>query len=798
MGARKKSILHGGSGLTKPAKNGSQIAVVGLSCRLPGAPDPEAFWRLLASGEDAIGGMPAERWEMAGRSFEEGLSAEDSGARFGAFLDQVDRFDPAFFDISPREAAAMDPQQRLVLELGWEALEDAGVAATAVRGHPAGVFLGAIAGDYGDIAQRRGSDAAGRHTVTGLQRSIIANRVSYALGLTGPSLTVDAAQSSSLVAVHLACESLRSGESELALAGGVHLNIDPGGALSASRFGGLSPEGRCYTFDKRANGYVRGEGGGVVVLKPLAAARADGDRIYCVIRGSAVNNDGGGDGLTVPSRRAQERVLKRAYKRAGLKRSEVDYVELHGSGTAVGDPVEAAALGAALGCAGRGGEPLPVGSVKTNIGHLEGAAGVAGLIKMALAFEREMLPASLNFESPNPEIPVEELGLRVQGALTEWRGDERALVAGVSSFGMGGTNCHLVLSGASSPLSQENLSNKRSADDGAGSTAEGRASEHPLPGQIPLALSAKSPEALRDSAARLISHLRDNPELELDDVAYSLARSRSAFEHRAVAVDTEREGLLASLEALAQGADAPGLVRGIANADQQPTFLFPGQGSQWLGMAAALRESSALFKQSLEECEEALSPHLDFSLRDVLTGADGAASIERIEVVQPALFATMVSLARLWRACGVHPAATVGHSQGEIAAAHVSGGLSLEDAARIAALRSQLIARLVGQGAMVSVALSAAEAAARIEPWADQIELAAQNGPASTILSAEREAVTEFLVLCERDGIRAREIPATIPSHSAHVEPLREELLEALAPISPRSGEIPFYSTVIG
>ncbi|HEY6551293.1 MAG TPA: beta-ketoacyl synthase N-terminal-like domain-containing protein, partial [Solirubrobacterales bacterium] len=524
--------------MTKSAKNASQIAVIGIACRLPNAANPEAFWRLLASGQDAITKTPPERWEMAGRSFEEGLSDEDPGARFGAFLDQVDRFDPAFFGISPREAATMDPQQRLVLELGWEALEDAGIASSAIRGQAAGVFLGAIAGDYADIVHRHG--AIDRHAVTGLNRAIIANRVSYTLGLTGPSLTVDAAQSSSLIAVHLACESLRRGEAELALAGGVHLNIDPSGALSASKFGGLSPDGRCFTFDARANGFVRGEGGGLVLLKPLAAAEADGDHIYCLIRASAVNNDGGGAGLTVPSQKAQENVLKRAYRSSGLKRSEVQYVELHGTGTAVGDPIEAAALGAVLGSARSGDNPLAVGSAKTNVGHLEGAAGITGLIKAALAIEQREIPASLNFERPNPEIPLGELGLGVRQQHGEWPEEDRPLVAGVSSFGMGGTNCHVVVSEAPALLGQGS-SIKRNSPDKQGVSGVDSAKPQPFPGPILLPLSAKSELALRAQAESFVGHLNSNPELDPSDVAFSAATTRSSLPHRAVAVGDGRE-----------------------------------------------------------------------------------------------------------------------------------------------------------------------------------------------------------------------------------------------------------------
>jgi polyketide synthase 12 len=770
-----------------PAEASSAIAVVGISCRLPGSPDPQSFWRLLASGQDAVGEGPAERWEMAGRTAGEGLSDADPGARFGAFLDRVDGFDPWFFGISPKEAAAMDPQQRLALELGWEALEDAGIVASAIRGRAAGVFLGAIAGDYSNLVQRGGAGAIGRHTVTGLHRSMIANRVSYTLGLTGPSLTVDAGQSASLVAVHLACESLQRGESELALAGGVHLNLDPQGAVGASRFGGLSPDGKCFTFDARANGYVRGEGGGFVLLKPLAQAQADGDRVYCLIRGSAVNNDGGGDGLTVPSQAAQEKVLVQAYRRAGLERSDAQYVELHGTGTAVGDPIEAAALGAVLG--GAGAEPLAVGSVKTNIGHLEGAAGIAGLIKTALAVERRAIPASLNFSTANPEIPLDDLGLRVQSELGEWPDEGRSLVAGVSSFGMGGTNCHVVIS--ENYLSKKEISsNKTTASNGGGAPQL-------LPGLTPLVLSAKSEPALRETAARLATNLRDDPGLDLTDVAYSLVNARSAFPNRAVLLGRERDELQGALESFAQGEDAPGVVSGLAGGGDRPVFLFGGQGSQHRRMAVALLDSSPAFARHAEACERALSPHVEWSLTEILRDEDGA-WLDRLDIVQPVLFATMVSLARFWQDFGVEPSVVVGHSQGEIAAAHIAGGLSLDDAARVIALRGRAMTKIAGKGGMATVSLSPQQLESRLEPFGRRISLAAINGPSSAVVSGDPGALDELLGQCERDGVAAQRIAVDYAAHSAQIDALEAELLEAFAPVSPRSGEIPFHSTVTG
>ena len=413
--------------------SGDALAIVGLACRLPHAADPGEFWKLLRDGKEAITQAPAGRWN----------SPETNSLR-GGFLDNVAEFDAGFFGISPREATMMDPQQRLVLELGWEALEDAGIVPATLRDTRAGVFIGAMAGDYAGLLQRGGPEAVTRHSLTGTSRALLANRISYTLGLRGPSLTVDSAQSASLTAVHLACASLQRGESDLALVGGVNLNLTADGTLAVAKFGALSPDARCFTFDARANGYVRGEGGGMIVLKPLAQAVADGDRVYCLVVGSAVNNDGSTEGLTVPDQQAQAEVIRLAHARAGTVPDDVQFVELHGTATRVGDPIEARALGAAL---GTGREtPLLVGSAKTNVGHLEGAAGIVGLLKTALAIQNRQLPASLNFEAPNPEIPFDELNLRVITELSAWPRPDIPLVAGVSSFGMGGANCHIVVS----------------------------------------------------------------------------------------------------------------------------------------------------------------------------------------------------------------------------------------------------------------------------------------------------------------------------------------------------------------
>jgi len=751
-----------------------RIALVGLACRFPGAGDGHQFWRLLRDGVDAIREAPEDRWQGA-----------ELPHRLGGFIDDIDRFDAGFFGISPREAAAMDPQQRLMLELSWEALEDARVIPADLGGGDTGVFVGVMWDDYAALQDRLGPAGVGRHTMTGTRRAIIANRVSHHLGLRGPSLTVDTAQSSSLVAVQLACESLRRDECTMAVAGGVNLNILAETTLGAQQFGGLSPDGRCFTFDARANGFVRGEGGAAVVLKLLDAALADGDDIYCVLTGGAVNNDGAGEGehtgLTVPSRSAQEEVVRQAYRRAGVGPADVQYVELHGSGTKVGDPIEAAALGAALGGARQPGSPLPVGSVKTNIGHLEGSGGIAGLLKVALSIRHRLLPPSLNFATPHPDIPLGELGLRVQTELTPWPEPDRPLVAGVSSFGMGGTNCHLVA--GEPPVPTTGGSPAASAADG---TERADVSAWPLAG--------RTPEALRAQAVRLLSYV-DGGAQPAADIGLSLATTRTAFRHRAVVVGGDRAVLRRRLAEFADGAAVAGVVEGQATAAGKVVFAFPGQGAQWAGMGVELLESVPNFAASIRACEEAFAPHVDWSLSEVL---GDATALERVDVVEPALFAVMVSLAALWRSHGVEPAAVVGHSQGEIAAAYVAGALSLEDAARVVTMRSQAVLALSGRGGMVSVPRPADEVRDRIAEWNGAVSIAAANGPSSVVLSGDPEALDELVARWTGEGVETLRIAIDYAPHSPQVEKIRERLHTALAGIRPTSSPVPFYSTVTG
>ncbi|MFI2608630.1 type I polyketide synthase [Kitasatospora sp. NPDC018619] len=741
------------------------VAVVGIGCRFPQADGPEAFWRLLRGGADAVSGRRGER-----------------GPARGGFLERVDGFDPAFFGISRREAVAMDPQQRLALELAWEALEDARTLPGGLRGSRTGVFLGVIADDYATLVHGLGPDAVTGHTLTGLQRGVTANRISYTLGLHGPSLVVDTGQSSSLAAVHLACASLRSGESELALAGGVSLILAPESTRALERAGTLSADGRCYTFDARADGYVRGEGGGVVVLKLLEAAVRDGDRIHAVIRGSALNNDGATQSLPTPGRASQERVLLEACVDAGVEPGEVQYVELHGSGTRAGDPVEAAALGAALGSARAEDAPLLVGSVKTNIGHLEGAAGIAGFIKTVLCLgERELVP-SLNHVGPGERIPLDALRLRVNTETRDWPAPHGQLVAGVSSFGIGGTNCHVV------------LSDWPSAANAATETAE---AAEAAAGTVPWVLSGRDGAALDEQAERLRARVAARPELGAASVGRSLAVTRTAFEHRCVVVADGRDGLLAELAGRSAGQPSAAVVEGRHDGPPvRPVFVFPGQGSQWTGMAAELLDTSPFFAERIDACAEALRPYVDWSLTDVLRGAAGAPPLEGDEVIQPALWAVMVSLAALWRSVGVEPAAVVGHSQGEIAAATAAGALSLRDGARVVALRSRVLKRIATGGGLLAVDLPAGQVERDFAAaGAPGLSVAAVNGPAHTVVAGPGAAL-DALAAHYGQRVRTRRLTIDYASHSPAVEELRDGLLAAFEGIAPRSTDVPFHSTV--
>jgi acyl transferase domain-containing protein/aryl carrier-like protein len=751
------------------------VAVIGMSCRLPGASDIEGFWRLLRDGRSAVTDLPSGRGDS--------LPDAEVGYRQGAFLDQVDCFDADFFGISPREAAAMDPQQRLVLELGWEALEDAAIIPDALRGSRAGVFVGAIWDDYSTLVHQRGHAAITRYTMTGLHRSIIANRLSYALGLRGPSMTVDTGQSSSLVAVHLACESLRAGESSVALAGGVNLILAAESTVVVAEFGALSPDGRCYTFDGRANGFVRGEGGALIVLKPLVRALEDGDPIHCVIRGSAVNNDGGGDSLAAPTCTAQAEVLRDACTRAGVDPRAVQYVELHGAGTQAGDPVEAAALGAVLGVGRDESMPLRVGSVKTNVGHLEGAAGVVGLVKTALSIQHRQLPSSLEFVSPSPRIPLRGLNLRVQDSLGAWPAGGAQLLAGVSSFGVGGTNCHVLVGEAPVPRHR------------------GEPDETLFPAAVPWVLSGKSAAAVRAQAARLRRYLGDLPEYSAVDVAYSLATTRSSFKHRAAILAEDRTDLLRSLDSIAQDMDCPFVLRDVAQRDGRIAFLFPGQGAQRIGMGRQLYQENPVYAGAFDAVCAEMDQHLQRPLADVVFATEESADAALLNLTvytQPALFAVETALFRVLQCWGIQPDYLLGHSVGELVAAHTAGVLSLADACVLVAARGSLMQALPPGGAMVSLEAEESEVLPLLVGQEEIVSVAAVNGPAATVISGDEVAVVGIEAHFAAEGRKVKRLRISHASHSPLIRGMLDEFRGVAEDLSFVAPSIPIVSTVTG
>ncbi|SES15655.1 Acyl transferase domain-containing protein [Streptomyces qinglanensis] len=753
-----------------PEEAADPVVVVGMGCRFPGGVEnPEDLWRLLADRVDAITPPPGERgWQRM----------DVTGLRPGGFLTGIDRFDAEFFGISPREAAAMDPQQRLFLEVAWEAVERAGIVPGTLRATRTAVFAGATAQDYGARLHEQ-ADAAGGFLLTGGTPSVLSGRLAYVLGLSGPALTVDTACSSSLAAVHLACRSLRTGESTLALAGGVTVMPLPGMFTEFARQGGLSADGRCRAFAAAADGTGWAEGAGAVVLERLSDARRNGHPVLAVVRGTALNSDGASNGLTAPSGLAQRQVIAAALADAGVLPHEVDAVEAHGTGTALGDPVEATALLAAYGTGRPAGRPLLLGSVKSNIGHTQAAAGLAGLIKMVLALRHGELPATLHAEEPSPHIDWASGGLELLTRAVPWPSADRPRRAGISSFGISGTNAHVVLEqppGAEpSPPDPQQPGTR---------------------GPVVLALSGRTEQALRDQAARLHTELAARTDWRPADVAHSLLTTRTRFRQRAAVTGTGRDALLHGLTAVAGGTADPSVVLGTAAEDHRPVLVFGGQGAQWTGMGRELLDCAPHFAASIARCEQALAPHVDWSLTGVLRGDPGQPGLDRVDVVQPVLFATMVALAELWRAHGVEPAAVVGNSQGEIAAACTAGALSLDDAALIVARRSQALVALAGRGAMASVALPTDRVRALLSPWGERVSVAVRNGPGATTVSGEPDAVAEVVERCVADGVRAKLVAVDYASHSAQVAELEERLRTDLADVRPTAPRIPLMSTV--
>jgi len=743
------------------------VAIIGIGCRFPGADGPDQFWRMLDGGVDAVREVPESRREALGG---------DRSLRAG-FLDAVDRFDADFFGISPREAAQLDPQQRLLLEVAWEALEDAGQVPDRLAGGRVGVFVGISTNDYGRLPKAEG-ESGDAHALTGNAASIAANRISYVFDFRGPSLSVDTACSSSLVAVHLACRSLADGESSLALAGGVNLILAPEILANFAKAGFLAPDGRCKAFDARADGYVRGEGAGMVVLKPLARARADGDPILAVIRGAAVNQDGRTNGLTAPSVEAQEAVLRDAYRAAGVSPASIRYVEAHGTGTLLGDPIEARALGAVLSEGRAAADRCALGSVKTNIGHLEAAAGVAGLIKVAMAMKHDRIPPSLHFREPNPHIPFDRLPLEVRRDPGPWPVGDGPRLAGVSSFGFGGTNAHVVVEGP--PASTADAAPDR------GETAR------------LLPISARDPAALRDLARSYREALASGASPA--DVVYSAGVHRSHHDHRlAVAAGTSGEAV-EQIEAFLRGEVRAGVSAGRKAPGRRPrvAFVFSGQGVQWPGMGRDLIVTEPAFRSALEEVDRVLVPIAGWSAIAGLSADPAGSRLDQPEFAQPCQFALHVALAALWRSWGVTPDATVGHSLGEISAAHTAGAMGLEDAVRLVVLRGKLMQRALGQGRTVAVGLSPEEASRLVADSGGRLALAAINGPGSATLSGDPDAVADLVEDLRERGVFARVLGVDVAFHGPQMDALRPELEGGLAGLRPAAPSIPMYSTVTG
>ncbi|MFI0269784.1 type I polyketide synthase [Streptomyces luteogriseus] len=765
------------------------LAIVGMACRLPGGVDsPEQLWKMVIEEADGVSGFPDDRgWDLSGLFDPDPDRPGTTYTREGAFLQGAGDFDASFFGISPREAMTMDPQQRLLLETSWEALERAGIDPHTLRGSRTGVFVGGTAIEHTVKLMNSPTDQG--YAITGGSASVMSGRVSYVLGLEGPAVTIDTACSSSLVALHSAAHSLRQGDCSLALAGGVAVMATSSAFVTFARQRGLAADGRCKAFSDDADGIGWGEGAAMVLLERLSDARRNGHEVLAVIRGSAANQDGASNGLSAPNGPSQQRVIRAAVANAGLALADVDMVEAHGTGTTLGDPIEAQALLATYGQDRPDERPLWLGSLKSNIAHTQAVSGVAGVIKSVLALQHAVMPKTLHVGKPSTQVDWSAGAVELLTEPRQWPETGQPRRVGVSSFGISGTNAHVILEQAP----EETDDAQRQPDDVAAPPFTGP----PVP--LPWLISGNTEAALRAQAARLQTHLDANPGLGAADIGYSLLTSRSVLAHRAVLFTHQDADRPTTLAELAAGVDTPGLVRGTGDVGNGVVFVFPGQGSQWVGMGRELWDASPVFAQSMVACERALAPFVDWSLRDVVFRGAEDPLWARVDVVQPVLWAVMVSLAAVWRSFGVEPAAVVGHSQGEVAAACVAGGLSLEDGARVVAVRSRLVReKLSGRGGMGSVSLPVEAVEERLVRFEGRVGVAAVNGPSSVVVSGEVEALDALLAECEEAGVRARRIAVDYASHSAQVDALNDELLAELAQIEPRSSSVAFYSTVTG
>jgi acyl transferase domain-containing protein/NAD(P)-dependent dehydrogenase (short-subunit alcohol dehydrogenase family) len=763
-----------------------KVAIIGMACRFPGdVRSPEDLWRVVSTSTDAVSELPADRgWDTENLYDPDPDVPGKSYTRQGGFLYDAHYFDADFFGISPREAVAADPQQRLLLETAWEAAERARMDPASLKGSATGVFIGLYPNDYA-IRTHKTEEGLEGYLGTGGAPSVASGRIAYTLGLEGPAITVDTACSSSLVALHLACQALRHGECDLAFAGGAAIMATPAYLVSFSRQRALSPDGRCKAFAAAADGTGFAEGVGVLVVQRLTDALRHGHPVLAVIAGSATNQDGASNGLTVPNGAAQQRVIRAALADADLRPAQVDAVEAHGTGTTLGDPIEARALISAYGQGRPQGRPLWVGSVKSNIGHTQHAAGIAGVIKMVMAMGHGLLPRTLHIDRPTPHVDWSAGDVAVLTEPVPWPERHHQRRAGVSSFGISGTNAHVILE---QPCVAP------------GARATGNATPTALPPALPVVpvpLSAMTASALQEQARRLSDHMAATPEAGIADIGHSLVTTRSLFAHRAVVIASGRDDLRDGLQALAAGTQAPCLITGRARTTGKIAFVFPGQGCQWTGMAARLLRESPVFAKHMAACADELAPYMDLCLIDLLSDGEDRSELHQDEVIQPTLFAVATSLAALWQSMGIQPDAVVGYSHGEISAAYVAGALSLEDAVRIVARRSQLAASAIG-GAMAAVRRGVDDVRCWLMGRDDALDIAAINGPASTVVSGDTQDVLAFTAELEARGFQTRRIPVAYASHSRRVEVVAGELERALHGIAPRSSQIAFYSTVTG
>lgn len=759
------------------------VAIVGIGCRLPGGVRSSAdYWRLLHDGVDAITTIPPDRWDADAYFDTDPQAPEKMNGRWGGFVPNADLFDPVFFGISPREAVSIDPQQRLVLEVLWETLWDSGRAPGSLSGSRTGVFMATCVSDYERLAFE---DAAmiGPQSCSGTYRSIVSGRVSFLLNLRGPSISIDTACSSSLVAVHLACQSLRAGDCNLALAGGVMLHLEPEHYIGLAKMGMLAPDGRCKTFDSKADGFVPSEGCGIVALKLLADALRDGDRIYAVVRGTAVNQDGRTNVLTAPNGLAQQEVVRAALLNGQVPPSSVSYIETHGTGTSLGDPIEVEALTEVLGSSALMAAPCALGAAKSNIGHLEAAAGVAGLIKAALSLDREEIPPNLHYSELNPHITLQGTRFYIPTHPSPWPRGSSPRFAGISSFGFGGTNAHVVLEQA-----PQFLQRSPKADS-------------PARKKFLLPISARTPQALEDFARLYRDFLgkENSGPVHLYSVCHSAATRRDHYEERLAVTGATREELSEKLGDFLAGKSGTDVAAGRASQEGEGVvFVFSGQGSQWPRMGVSLLEQEPVFRSAIEECHELIKGIAGWSLIDQLSAPEESSKLGHTEYAQPAIFAVEVALARLWQSWGVTPLAIIGHSAGEIAAAHVAGNLDLPEAARVVVLRGHLMEKATGFGKMATIHLPAQPVAERIRSFGDEVSIAAINSPKSTVIAGAPAAVEALVAEWMNNGVGCRMLPVDYAFHSAQMQPFSEELVRALGAVVTHELKFPIVSTVRG